>query len=72
MRGNFHFYFVARTEPDKIRYRGPGRVGRDFPLILQNQPVSGVRKQLDDSSYGRVSTHGPFAVIATQCSKCAE
>jgi hypothetical protein len=73
MRGQFHFYPVARPEPDKILYRRSRRMRRHFLLVFQNQTVCRARQKLHDSSnYGRVRTHGPFAVTATQCSKCAE
>src|SRR5579862_25207 len=50
-------------------------------LILQLQANHSVRHQLHNHGHhstsfgrlhGRVRTHGPFSVTATQCSKCAE
>jgi hypothetical protein len=50
-----------------------------YILIRQLQPISCARQQLDHHrfltgpfSHGLVRTHGPSAVTATVCSKCAE
>jgi hypothetical protein len=42
--------------------------------VVEFQPVHQTGEFLDHPCfhYGRVNTHGPFFVTATQCSKCAE
>jgi len=52
---------------------------QDPLLVFQLHPDAQVRKELHNNglnfrgfAHGRVKTHGPFAVTATQCSKCAE
>src|SRR5579863_5174203 len=75
MRGKLHSHPISRPQPHKIRRARPGGVRHNQILVLQLQPVSGTRQKLDHDGLllqGLVSTHGPFEVIATVCSKCAE
>jgi len=79
MRRDFHLHPVSGTNPDKIHLRRPGGVGQNQVLILQPHPHDSARQKLNylrlhcrGLAHGRVSTHGPFSVMATQCSKWAE
>src|SRR6185436_1946061 len=64
---------VAGTQPHKILHRGTGRVYDHQVLILKLHLHTSTRQQFDHlSTHGLVSTHGPSAVMATVCSKCAE
>ena len=51
-------------------------MGQNQRFILQLHLHYRARQQLNYNclhrSHGRVKTHGPFDVTATQCSKCAE
>lgn len=78
MRRDFHLHPIARSNPNKIHFRHTRRVRQNQILILQLHSYHGIRQKLDDLAFdrhlthGRVKTHGPLSVTATQCSKCAE
>ena len=73
VRRNRHYHPVARPEPDKVTFRGAGHVGQHPILVREPQLYGRVRKEFNHFRlklfYGRVNTHGPFAVTATTCSK---
>ena len=51
-------------------------MGQNHGFILQLHLHHRARQQLDHNcihrGHGRVKTHGPLDVTATQCSKCAD
>src|SRR6185369_12533937 len=49
------------------------RMGQRQVFVHQLHAKHSIRHLFDHPGfYGRVRTHGPFSVTATQCSKCAE
>ena len=88
MRRKLYFDTIARPQPYKISHRHTGRMRGDFSLIVELHAILRARKdfyyssrdsgaslisfRLRQMTQGRVSTHGPLDVTATQCSKCAE
>ena len=70
------FHAVARQQPDPIPLRRSGAVRQNLRLVSQLEPVDQARQLFHHDGlypvHGRVKTHGPFAVTATQCSKWAE
>jgi hypothetical protein len=70
----FHFHPVARKQPYEILLSGSCRMSQHLFPVLELQPKHQTGKFLDHPGfyYGRVNTHGPFLVTATQCSKWAE
>ena len=82
--GELDFHAVARQKPDPIPLCRSGSMRQNLRLVSQLEPVQQARQFFDyygfDRSlavaaryrHGLVKTHGPFAVTATQCSKCAE
>src|SRR6202035_1996956 len=75
-RRKLHADPIAGPQPNKIPDTGSGGVRHHGVLILKPKPVSGARQQLYHfrllARHGLVNTHGPSAVMATVCSKCAE
>ena len=77
MRRKLHTHPVSGPNPDEIRGRRSNGMRQNQILILQLHPDGRVRKKIDDNRVhlhaaprqGRVKTHGPFEVTATQCSK---
>ena len=73
MRRNLHLHPVSRPYSHKVQLRSTRRVNQHQILIGQLHAHYRARQQLNnltlDGHYGRVNTHGPFAVTATQCSK---
>ena len=86
VRAQFHRHPIAGPNPDKIPRSLAGRVNQRLPAVVQVHPVTQAGQQLDHPRldlrpaalvfrrpcHGRVNTHGPFGVTATQCSKWAE
>src|SRR5229473_2700985 len=83
MRRKFHAHFISGTQSLKIPDARSGHVRRHYLFIPELHSIRRARQQLHDSrllapvswlltAQGLVSTHGPFAVMATVCSKCAE
>lgn len=75
MLAELNLYAVARQKPDPIPHRRSRAMRQNLRLVIQFEPVQQARQLFQhDRRYrhGRVKTHGPFAVTATQCSKCAE
>src|SRR5690242_1309872 len=75
MRRKLDAHPIAGPQPHKILDSGPGGVSHHSVLILQSQAVGCAGQQLHHLrllAHGLVSTHGPSAVMATVCSKCAE
>jgi hypothetical protein len=69
------FHVVARQQPDPVPDCRSGAVRQDLRFVTQLEPVQQARQFFHYDSlnrHGLVKTHGPFAVTATQCSKCAE
>lgn len=79
MRGQLNQNPVIRTQANEIRCLRRCRVRHNLLPAFQLEAVGGVRQKFEyrcfhrfgghNSLYGRVNTHGPFAVTATQCSK---
>ena len=84
MRGKLHSHPVAGTHSHKIPDVGAGGMRQHHVFIRQLQPVGGAGQKLDHDGFflapgpwplaralfhGLVSTHGPFDVTATVCSK---
>ena len=68
-----HLDPIAREKPQKIPDRPVTRMSQHLVPVIQLHPVDAVRRFLNyPGLYGRVRTHGPFSVTATQCSKWAE
>jgi len=77
---------IAGPNPDKIPRSLAGRVNQRLSAVVQVHPVTQAGQQLDHPRldlrpaalvlrrpvHGRVNTHGPSGVTATQCSKWAE
>ena len=66
------FHAVARQKPDPIPHCGSRAMREDLRFVTQLEPVQQARQLLNHNGghgHGRVKTHGPFAVTATQCSK---
>jgi len=72
---------VANQHPDEVPVLPIGNVRRDQRPAIQLHPVQRTGQLLDDESdYFRAATgsslavriHGPSAVTATVCSKCAD
>src|SRR5687768_1854936 len=76
MGRKLNLHHVARTQPDVICYHGPCAMGRNLLLVLEFEAIGRTGQEFyycsRNSHYGLVSTQGPFAVTATQCSKWAE
>ncbi len=64
---------VARQKPDPVPLRRSRRMGQYRRLVPQLQLVYQAGKLLKYDGFhrlhGRVRTHGPLSVTATQCSK---
>jgi len=67
------FHAVARQQPDPISLRRAGCMSQHLRLVTQLQPVQQSRQFFHNGRFnrhqGRVKTHGPLFVTATQCSK---
>src|ERR1700760_1424185 len=76
MRRKFHSHSISRTHPYKIHYGRARRMRHHHIFVRQLQTVHRAGEQLHNSRvfrhHGLVKTHGPSAVTATVCSKCAE
>ena len=79
--GQFQLHFVARQQTNEIAFVHSGRMGQHLAALAQIHPEHQLRQLFHYRSlipeagrrlHGLVSTHGPFDVTATQCSKCAE
>src|SRR5262249_49882861 len=78
MRRKPHLHSVTRQNPQKI-YPAPfGDAGQNLLAVAQGHAVEGARQLFNHFAsyvsalfYLVVSTHGPFSVIATVCSKWA-
>ena len=70
MRGQDYFHSISRKESNEIPDLLATRMRQSQILVLKLDAKYSVGHLLDHTGfYGLVSTHGPFSVTATQCSK---
>jgi hypothetical protein len=74
MLSKLNFHAVARHQPDPIPSCRSGAMRQNLRFVAQLEPVQQARQffhndGLNRPGHGRVNTHGPLAVTATQCSK---